>query len=47
MYEKKLIYPNGLYNELKNEKFVEQFGEYEQGEGASKITKRVITYIID
>jgi len=49
MYSKKLQntdYSNGLYEELKDEKFTELFGEYYQGEGASEIKKRVITYQI-
>ena len=47
-YENKLIYPNGLYETFKDYKFIEKFGEYEQGSGpsANNITKRVITYIL-
>lgn len=35
----------GLYKRYANNKFEERLGEYEQGEGAAKITKRVITYV--
>lgn len=44
-YENKLIYEDGLYEEFKEVKFQELLGEYYQGEGASRIKKRVITYI--
>lgn len=48
MYTKKIQnhYPLGLYNEFKDKEFEEQFGEYYQGEGASEIKKRVITYVL-
>jgi len=48
MYKKKLEghYPEGLYNAFKEKQFIELFGEYYQGEGASEIRKGVITYII-
>lgn len=48
MYTKKIQshFYNGLYNEFKNDEFIEEFGEYYQGEGASKIKKRVITYTL-
>ena len=48
MYEKKLKdpYRQGLYDAFKEEEFIELFGEYYQGEGASEIRKGVITYII-
>ena len=45
-YEKKLIHKDGLYELFKNKKFEEHLGEYYQGEGTSKIKKRVITYRI-
>jgi len=45
-YEPYLIYENGLYDEFKNCKFEERLGEYFQGEKASEIKKRVITYIL-
>jgi len=45
-YEKKLIYDEGLYNYFKGEQFKELLGEYYQGEGASEIKKRVVTYIL-
>lgn len=45
-YRNKLIYTNGLYKEFENTKFDEYLGEYYQGEGASQIKKRVITYIL-
>lgn len=35
----------GLYEKYKTNLFEESLGEYEQGSGASKITKRVITYV--
>lgn len=45
-YKNKIIYSKGLYEQLKNEQFEELLGEYYQGEGTSKIKKRVITYIL-
>ncbi len=45
-YGQKLIHENGLYEHFKNAQFEEQLGEYYQGEGASQIKKRVITYIL-
>ena len=48
MYNNKIrdYYPDGLYEEFKDKKFTELFGEYTQGSGADKIKKRVITYQI-
>lgn len=47
-YINKLIFNEGLYKEFKdtNAQFYEYLGEYYQGEGASQIKKRVITYIL-
>lgn len=45
-YDKKLIYKDGLYEYLKDKRFEEYLGEYYQGEGASQIKRRVITYRI-
>lgn len=45
-YDKKLIHEDGLYEHFKNAQFTELLGEYYQGEGASQIKKRVITYIL-
>lgn len=49
-YENKFIYEDGLedglYEYFKNAQFEELLGEYYQGEGASQIKKRVITYIL-
>ena len=46
MYRKKIQnhYPDGIYKAFKDKEFIEQFGEYYQGDGASQIKKRVITY---
>lgn len=41
-YEKKIYYPDGLYDKFKNSEFEEKLGEYEDSTG---LTKRVITYI--
>ena len=38
------VYPNGLYDYLKDKTFVENLGEYYQGSDSTKIKKRVITY---
>ena len=48
MYKTKIQnhYPQGLYRAFKDKEFIEQFGEYYQGEGASEIKKRVITYVL-
>lgn len=48
VYYDQFIYDYGIYQEFKNNnyQFIEQLGEYEVGEGASKSTKRVITYTI-
>lgn len=46
IYGEKLIHTEGLYEYLKDKKFEEYLGEYYQGEGASQIKKRVITYKI-
>ena len=50
MYKLKLenhsVGHDGVYKYFKDKKFEEEFGEYYQGEGASKIKKRVITYTI-
>ena len=44
-YKEKLIYrENGLYEQFKEVQFEELLGEYYQGEGASQIKRRVITY---
>lgn len=43
-YYNQFYYDNGIYEAFKNYTFEEQLGEYEIGSGASKITKRVITY---
>ena len=40
----KLIHTEGLYEYFKNAQFKETLGEYYQGEGASQIKKRVVTY---
>lgn len=45
-YKKRLIYNQGLYNELKGKQFEEKLGEYYEGSGATEIKKRVITYKI-
>ncbi|MBQ2835542.1 MAG: hypothetical protein IJE68_01740 [Clostridia bacterium] len=45
-YINKLIHTNGLYKYLKNAQFTEHLGEYYEGEGASQIKKRVITYVL-
>ena len=39
-------YNDGLYKFLSENTFEERLGEYYQGTGASKIKKRVITYIL-
>ena len=44
-YEDRLVFEDGLYNEFKGAEFEERLGEYEQGTGTAKITKRVITYV--
>ena len=38
------VYPNGLYEFLKDKTFIENLGEYYQGNDSAKIKKRVITY---
>lgn len=38
------VYPNGLYDYLKDKTFVENLGEYYQESDSTKIKKRVITY---
>ena len=38
-------YKTGLYKVFANSKFLELLGEYEENEGASQITQRVITFI--
>lgn len=45
-YGEKLIHKDGLYEGFKDKQFIELLGEYYQGEGASQIKKRVITYIL-
>ena len=45
-YKNRLIYDQGLYNELKGKQFEEKLGEYYEGSGATEIKKRVITYKI-
>lgn len=45
-YDEYLIYKNGLYDEFKDAQFEEKLGEYDINSGASKITVRVITYIM-
>lgn len=44
-YERRIIYMNGIYKQFSGAKFEERLGEYVQGSGTSKITKRVITYV--
>lgn len=49
IFEKQLMkaeYPDGLYEYFANKKFEESLGEYEQGQDASKITKRVVTFTL-
>lgn len=49
IFEKQLIkaeYPDGLYEYFSDKKFIEYLGEYEQGQDASKITKRVVTFTL-
>lgn len=45
-YKNRLIYNQGLYNQLKGKQFEEKLGEYYEGSGATEIKKRVITYTI-
>lgn len=45
-YRNRIVYNEGIYQKFKNSKFEEKLGEYDQGTGATKITKRVITYIL-
>ena len=47
-YEKYILdeYENGLYQAFKVSQFEERLGEYDINSGASKITVRVITYIM-
>lgn len=45
-YRNKIIHNDGLYDYFKNARFEELLGEFYKGEGASKIKKRVITYIL-
>lgn len=53
LYEKSDIFPNGLYQEIKNETFIEKLGEYYMDDLAgetgtsevNKTKKRVIAYI--
>lgn len=45
-YIDRLVYSEGLYEKFKDTEFEERLGEYVQGENASEITKRVITYVI-
>jgi len=45
-YQQKIIHKKGLYEFLKGKKFEELLGEYYQGEGTTKIKKRIITYIL-
>ena len=44
-YRERLKYPEGLYMKFKDAKFLELLGEYEENEGASQMTQRVITFI--
>ena len=42
----RFYFEDGLYQTFKDAKFEERLGEYEQGTGTAKITKRVITYVL-
>lgn len=44
IYKKQFVHTEGLYKYLSGKKFEESLGEYYQGEGTTKIKKRVITY---
>ena len=44
-YGERLINQNGLYEKFKNTRFLELLGEYEEIEGTSTTTQRVITFI--
>ena len=46
LYKNQFIHEQGIYEYLKDKKFEEFVGEYYQGEGASQIKKRVITYTL-
>lgn len=45
-YYEQFKYKDGLYKFLSENSFEERLGEYYQGTGASKIKKRVISYIL-
>lgn len=44
IYRNQICHTEGLYEYLARYKFEERLGEYYQGEGTTKIKKRVITY---
>lgn len=44
-YKDRIKYKGGLYNEFADSKFEELLGEYEDGTGTSKTTRRIITFI--
>lgn len=45
-YDDVILNSEGLYKKFKNAKFEEILGQYEQDEGASQVTRRIVTYIL-